>query len=531
MVKHVDVEVREAVISRLRQSRAGGRLTSADVRAAAAGLAVTERTVWRWLTGPPTGTRRESAARYVLTEDDRDAYLDWRGNVAAMWRSRRAAGEQDLPALRTLQSAFARQLTPGERAAARDGTDGRRRHEVYLRWEPVKRNALWEADHKELPVQVTPPRGVRPVKPWATLFLDCYTRLVMGWALSLRPNTATVLAALRSGLVVDPERGPFGGIPDVLRPDNGLEFINTALERVCAVLGTELVPTPKYSPHRKGKVERVNRTMDQEFLSGLPFYTEGPRAADGRLFGPDVPPMTLALFVDRFAEWVRDYNIARPHSALDGQTPLQRWEADASPVRQVPAEELRWLLVADKERTINKEGVHLENVTFTAPELNELGGERVQVRYTPHDLRQIEIFRGDTWLCTAHPQGLLTDEQRAAVLDRRRADALELGRRQRRASRRARLKLAPITAPGPVEDTTVVTNEQAAAADDATAETASPTAGTGRRGRGRPADRDRDLQRLGLTDLLDLHLDFAYWNPAPVELDGAEDSADGVEPG
>ncbi len=43
------------------------------------------------------------------------------------------------------------------------------------------------------------------------------------------------------------------------------------------------------------------------------------------------------------------------------------------------------------------------------------------------------------------------------MLARRRADAAELGRRQRRASRRARVKLAPITAPGdPIEETTVV---------------------------------------------------------------------------
>ena len=58
---------------------------------------------------------------------------------------------------------------------------------------------------------VTPPRGRRPVKPWVTAFLDCYSRLIMGWAVSLYPNAATVLAAMRRALVVDPDRGPFGG--------------------------------------------------------------------------------------------------------------------------------------------------------------------------------------------------------------------------------------------------------------------------------------------------------------------------------
>jgi putative transposase len=106
---------------------------------------------------------------------------------------------------------------------------------------------------------------------------------------------------------------------------------------------------------------------------------------------------------------------------------VARWCEDAAPLREVPAEQLRWMLMADVERTVNKDGVHFERVRFIG-----LVGERVQVRYTPHDLRQIEIFRGDTWLCTAYPQDQLTAEQRAAVLARRHADAAELGRRQRR---------------------------------------------------------------------------------------------------
>jgi putative transposase len=502
MVKrHIDPQVKAVLVERLRRQRADGQVSSADVRAVAVALVVSERTVWRWLTSPdvaPAGTER---ARYELTEADRDEYADWRGNIKGLWRARQARGEQ-VPPLRTLQRAFARELTAAERAAVVDGVKGRRRHEVYLRWEPVARNMRWEADHKELPVQVTAPRGTRPVKPWVTLFIDCFSRLIMGWALSLRPDSAVVLAARRRGLVIDPRRGPFGGIPQVLVPDGGLEFATAALERVCGVLGTTLAPTEAYAPHQKGKVERVNRTMDQEFLSGLPFYTEGPRAADGRLYGPNAPPMTLALFVERFAEWVIDYNAVRPHSALGGLTPLQRWVGDPTPVREVPEEQLRWLLLADAERTINRDGIHFGGETFIAPDLNGRVGERVQVRDTPHDLRRIEVFRGDTWLCTAHPQGRLSDAERAAVLARRRADAAELGRRQRRASRRARAKLAPITEPGPLEDITVVSMN-----------TARAERRRGERGERDLEARDRDLQRLGCTDLLNLHRDFEYWNP------------------
>jgi putative transposase len=520
-VKHLDPQLRALVVARLRDKRAEGRLTSGDVRVAASALSVGERTLWRWLAeanaAPEVVTARSSPRRYVLTEADRDAYLDWRGNVAALRRDRLLRGET-MPPLRTLQRAFTEQLSPGERAAAVDGVEGRRRHEVYLRWEPVARNARWEADHKELPVLVTPPRGVRPHKPWVTLFIDCYSRLIMGWALSLHPDSATVLAALRRGLVIDADRGPFGGVPRVLVPDNGLEFATAALAKACAALGILLDPTDAYTPHQKGKVERANLTVDQEFLCGLPFYTEGPRGADGHLFGPDAPPMSLELFADRFAGWVIQYNTVRPHSALDGLTPLGRWSDDPTPVREVASEQLRWLLLADVERTINRDGIHFGGHIFIAGDLNGLVGERVQVRYTPHDLRQIEVFRGDQWLCTARPQGQLSREERDAVLEHRRADAAELGRRQRRASRRARAKLAPITAPitdpGQLEDITVVT---------AVGDGEHRRRTQGERGERDLEQRDRDLQRLARTDLLNLHRDFAYWNPpepgAAVELD------------
>lgn len=237
-MSRVDPQVRAAVIDRLRAARAVGSLTSADVRRVAADVGVDERTVWRWLAGADDPARRE-ARGYQLTERDIAAFHDRRGNAAAAWRALVAEGSPGLPSLATLQRAFATQLTPGQRAAARDGVEGRRRHEVYLRWAPTGRNALWEGDHVELPVLVLAPRAQRPVKPWATLFIDGFSRLIIGWA----------------GMVIDPERGHFGGLPEVLRPDNGLEFAAGAIRRSCAALGIELRPTPAYQGYSKGKVE------------------------------------------------------------------------------------------------------------------------------------------------------------------------------------------------------------------------------------------------------------------------------------
>ena len=185
-VSRLDPQLRAAAAERLIAQRTAGLLTSAEVRRTAAGLGVDVRTVWRWLAHDRGG--HPARRRYQLTEADIAAFYDWRGNVAAMRRARVEADAAGLPSLATLQRAFAEQLTPAERAAAAEGSEGRRRHEEYLRWEPVCRNARWEADHKELPVLVTPPRGRGPVKPWVTVFLDCYSRLIMGWRCRCAPT-------------------------------------------------------------------------------------------------------------------------------------------------------------------------------------------------------------------------------------------------------------------------------------------------------------------------------------------------------
>jgi putative transposase len=152
------------------------------------------------------------------------------------------------------------------------------------------------------------------------MFLDAYSRLIMGWAICTYPSAPSVLGALGKAIRLDPERGPFGRVPLTLRPDNGLEIrCGLARQGRRCVLGCTLAPTPAYSPHLKGKLERATRTVTQELVAGLPFYTDGPRTIDGRLYGPDTPPMTLEQFVEKFDRWVRAHCLLLVRQAVQQQ--------------------------------------------------------------------------------------------------------------------------------------------------------------------------------------------------------------------
>jgi putative transposase len=347
-------------IERIVAARAARVPISPLVTAAASSLGVEPRTVWRWLANGPPGQQPSRAWR--PSETDVDAYVRWKGNAAAAWRERQSE-DATVPELRSFQAALVRGLSPGDRAAIRDGVEGRRRHQVYLRWEPEARNQLWEADHKQLDVPVLFPRRQRPAQPWSTLFVDGFSRAVMGWAISDCPSSGTVLAALGAAIRVDDDRGPFAGLPATLRPDRGLEFAADALEQACGVLGVALVPTPPFSPHLKGKVERLHRSIVTDLLAELPHFTGGPRDAAGKLWGRGEEVLTLAELVERFDSWVRRYNRERAHDGLGSQTPLQRWSEDATPLRLVPDADLRWTLLAGKRRIIRTSGVSFNGLS------------------------------------------------------------------------------------------------------------------------------------------------------------------------
>jgi putative transposase len=434
--------------------RARGRLGSGDVRAAAAKLGVSERTLSRWMAaGEPLTRGRPSPRRLILTDALRDAYLRFGGNAAAVWREARDRGLEP-PPLRTLQAAFARELSPAERASARRGEAGRREHSLYLRYEAPYRNAVWQADHKQLPLLVVAQEGRRARRPWVTLFLDDFSRAVMGWAISLRPSSAEVLAALRDAVLVDPERGPFGGVPGRLRWDRGLEFAAVAVEQAALALGVVVDPTTPYSPHEKGKVERLHRTIAGTFAATLPGYTGGPRDHRGQLETPGAP-LTLGELVVRFARWVQTYNAERPHRGLGRRTPLERWTADPTPLRLIAPEDARRLLTARRWAKVRRDGVHRGGLAYVAVELTELVGEDVELAFAPHDQRSVEVYWRGAWLCTAHPHNALSRAEQARILAERRAYAGELRRRQHRARRQARSRLAPATSqqPEPAEIT------------------------------------------------------------------------------
>lgn len=422
----VDPERRQSVVSRLRALREAGNLTTAHIRMAATGLKVTERTVWRWI-GPQAGCHSRPS-RYEPTQTDQEAFTYYRGNVAALDRARSAAiaGQQEAAGvpvpdrflqgwagarqvnLRTLQRAFARRVTSEQRSVLRRSErlwhsvcrEGRGRSSRGL----PARNQLWDLEHRQLPVLVQPPRG--PVtSPWLTAVSDVGTRALLGWSIAPFPHAGTVLTALRTALVHDRNRGPFGAVPAGVRLAESLDFAADPLRDVLSALCVACASAPAGLPFGRvggrGPSEGLHRCLENTLLRDLPCYawSSPPRPAGAG--GPRIRSMRIEDLARRVGSWTTWYNTVRPHPGLGGLTPLKAWEADRTALERIDPADLRHLMLLGGERTVCRDGVRFNGQIYSAPTLRGLRGRPVRVRYMPHDDREIEVYLGSTHLCAA----------------------------------------------------------------------------------------------------------------------------------
>lgn len=87
--------------------------------------------------------------------------------------------------------------------------------------------------------------------------------------------------------------------------DNGPGYRSLEFNALLAAEGVRHIYTRPYSPWQNGKVERMNRTLAQEWQYGRAWESEAGRAE------------ALPAFIEH-------YNWGRPHSACGGQPPMSR---------------------------------------------------------------------------------------------------------------------------------------------------------------------------------------------------------------
>ncbi len=219
-------------------------------------------------------------------------------------------------------------------------------------------NDLWMVDFSPGPFLALHPKTVAT---HLCVIIDDHSRLIPYAAYALAADTQALLLCLKEAL-------RRRGLPRKLYADNGGPFVNHHLRIVCANLGIRLIHSKVGRPWSRGKVERVFRTLQQDFEAGLRLPGQGVGSLDD-LNG-------------KLARWLQEIYHSRDHDGI-GESPQERFARALPLLRPLdPHLDLDRLCYTRIERVARKDGtVRIDNDLY---EVNlALRGLKVQLELDP----------------------------------------------------------------------------------------------------------------------------------------------------
>ena len=133
--------------------------------------------------------------------------------------------------------------------------------------------------------------------------LDDCSRMIVGWGLFRKKSADNVLEVLRTTLARH-------GAPKEILTDQGSQFKHwggvTQFEKLLSKLNIRHTKARSHHPQTCGKIEAFHKTIQRELID-KEFFVSQEQATE------------------KIARYIEHYNYARPHSALDGYTPSDRY--------------------------------------------------------------------------------------------------------------------------------------------------------------------------------------------------------------
>jgi putative transposase len=232
-----------------------------------------------------------------------------------------------------------------------------------------------QIDHTKVDIILVDDISRQPVgRPWITLAIDIFSRMVAGFYVSFDPP-----GAMSTGLCIAHAMLPknlwlakygittpwpiFGRI-QMLHLDNAKEFHGTMLDRACQNYGIDLQWRPVKKPWYGGHIERWMGTFAQE-LQSLPGATFSNPAERGEYDSEGQAALTLSEFETWLATFIMQVYHQRVHSAL-GVAPIQKYESAAPKDAGWKVEERRLRLdfMPYVERTVRPCGILIDQIAY-----------------------------------------------------------------------------------------------------------------------------------------------------------------------
>ena len=243
--------------------------------------------------------------------------------------------------------------------------------------------AAVQIDHTKGDVTLVDDEYRLPIgRPWITLAIDVYSRVIMGYYLSFdAPSILSVAMCVTHAILPKEEwllrhgidaEWPVWGIPDWFHCDNAGEFRSESIVDSCLKHGINIEFRPVERPEYGAHIERLIGNVAHQ-LKGIP----GGTFSSVNERGETKPEESAALTLSEFEEWLliwicKDYH-QRVHSGIK-TTPLARLRhgllgdnrtlGRGVPERPENPEDIVRDFLPGFRRTVQREGVELEGQQY-----------------------------------------------------------------------------------------------------------------------------------------------------------------------
>ncbi len=210
--------------------------------------------------------------------------------------------------------------------------------------------------------------------------LDDASRLLIHGEFFFEENSKNLLAVLKKALLKR-------GIPKRIFGDCGKIYNSLHLRLICASLGIILIHARPYSPASKGKIERMFLTLRMQFLESLNLNEIH----------------SLEELNAKFLTYAESTYNLRPHSSLEGLSPMERYLKDQNKLKFITSKEsLEQVFLNEANRKVKKDAtISLLNRVYEVPQ--SFIGQSVKVRFDVEDLSKVFLQTQASDLITVYP--------------------------------------------------------------------------------------------------------------------------------
>jgi putative transposase len=276
--------------------------------------------------------------------------------------------------------------------------------QLHQRWEQENANDIWHGDTAHAVWLPDPSNPNKMKRTKLIAFVDDASRVCTHGEFYFDERLPSLIDTFSKALL---KRGK----PRQLLLDNAFIFHSTTLEVMCAELETELSFCRPRRPQGKGKIERLIRTIKENFVS------EANRAGFA----------SLEDLNQAFVGWLDKHYHRQKHSEL-GETPLERWEKDAAKLVAVTPEHIqRALMMRTRRRVQEQTGIiYLDGMEYSCSK--EVAGLVVEVRWHVDRIDSIEVWLDGKYVETAALSHRPTSLPRAIAVEESNYPTIESAR-------------------------------------------------------------------------------------------------------